>query len=231
MQFPGLPAKRAFALCLLAGARLAAQKAQPDFENDQAIVNAPHPGIDVPGFARKMHDHPLNRVMVYLHPGGELLHYRDGSTKVLKWQAGEVQWSPASGLHFSEIPSANPVFSGPMIVDIGIKKAGDPGKVASAALDPLRVDPKDCTLELENSQVRVIRVKLGPRRSVPLHEHVLNYLMVYITDGNVRETSSEGKAEVSPHKAGEFRWSGPSRQRVDNLNDKPFEAVVVEFRN
>src|ERR1035437_9463125 len=149
MPLLGLQTKRAFTLCLLAGAPLAAQKSQPDFENDQVIINEPHPGVEVPGFARKMHDHKLNRVMVYLHPGGELLHYRDGSTEDLKWQAGEVKWSLASGLHYSEIPKSldprvwdAPAFTGPMIVDIGIKKAGDPGKVASTALDALRVDPE-----------------------------------------------------------------------------------------
>jgi len=86
-------------------------------------------------------------------------------------------------------------------------------------------------LEFENSQVRVIRVKIGPRQSVPMHEHVLNHVVVYFTDQNVRETSSEGKAEVKRHKAGEFTWSGPTKHRIENLNDKPFEAAVVELKN
>ena len=93
--------------------------------------------------------------------------------------------------------------------DIGIKKPGDPGKVMSTALDPLRVDPKDYKLEFENSQVRVLRVKIGPRQSVPMHEYVLNHVVVYLTDQNVRETSPEGKAEVVQHKAGDFIWERP----------------------
>ena len=91
-------------LCLLAAARLSAQNAQPSFENDQVIINAPHPGVDVPGSTHKMHDHKLNRVMVYFHPGGEVLHYLDGHTVDLKWGANDVKWSPASGYHYSVIP-------------------------------------------------------------------------------------------------------------------------------
>jgi hypothetical protein len=208
-------------------ARSSLPEMQPDFENDQVIVNAPHP---------KMHDHKLNRVMIYAFRGGELLHFVDGHTVDLHWQAGEVKWSPAAGLHYSEVPPGyvppdSPPPNGVMGMDIGIKKAGDPGKVVSAALDPLRVDSREFTLEFENSQVRVIRVRMGPRRSAPMHEYVLNRVVFYLTDQNLRQTSPEGKAEVARHKAGDFSWDGFSKQKLDNLNDKPFEALVVEVKN
>jgi hypothetical protein len=208
-------------------ARNSPPEAQPDFENDQVVVNAPHP---------KMHDHKLNRVMIYAFRGGELLHYVDGHTVDLRWQAGDVTWSPASGLHYSETPPDHvfndpPPPNGVLGMDIGIKKAGDPTKVASTALDPLRVDPKDHTLEFENSQVRVIRVRIGPRQSVPMHEYVLNRVVFYLTDMNMRETSPEGAVRVTQHKAGDFSWDGPTRHAVENLNNRPFEALVVEVKN
>jgi hypothetical protein len=104
--------------------------------------------------------------------------------------------------------------------------------MASTALDPLRVDPQDFKLEFENPQVRVLRLKMGPRQSVPMHEYVLNRIVYYYTDQNVRETSPDGKAEVKQHKAGNWVWEGsPRKLKLDNLNDKPFEAIVVEFRN
>jgi len=106
------------------------------FENDQVILNAPHPGINIPGAAtgKNWHNHPLNRVMVYIHTGGEKLTYLDGSVADLKWQAGTVRWSPAEGYHYSELrpssirASGKPGIHHAMIVDIGIKKPGYPGK-------------------------------------------------------------------------------------------------------
>ncbi len=156
MQTLRLRLTAVIALCFIAVSKAPAQASHPVFENDQAIIPAPHPPVEVPGFPRQMHEHVLNRVMVYLHPGSEILHFRDGSTTFLKWQAGEVLWSPASGLHYSEIPAGNPTFSGPMIVMIGVKKPGAPGKEAGSAeagstLDPLRVDPQQCKLELFRS--------------------------------------------------------------------------------
>jgi hypothetical protein len=73
---------------------------------------------------------------------------------------------------------------------------------------------------------------MGPRQSVPMHEYVLNRIVYYYTDQNVRETSPEGKAEVKQHKAGNWVWEdSPRKLKLDNLNDQPFEAIVVEFRN
>ena len=210
----GVPPKPA------AGDSQAARK--PLFENDQVIINEPH---------AKMHVHKYNRVMIYASQGGEWLHYLDGHTEDLKWQAGEVKWSPASGLHYSEIPTTSEVPQGPGLLDIGIKKQGNPGKVTGTALDPLKVAPKDFTLVLENSQVRVLRLKLGPRQSVPMLEHTLNHVVYYLTDENVRETSPDGKAVVTQHKPGDFTWHGPSRHKIENLSDQPFQALVVEVKN
>ncbi len=220
-----------FALCFLAGV-LSAQRPQPSFENDQVIVDAPHPSVDVPGSTHKMHEHKLNRVMVYMHTGGENLHYLDGHTGVLKWKEGEVQWSPASGWHYSEIPPEldprvwkTPAFTGPMIVDIGIKKPGIPGKVLSA------FDPAFYKLELENSQVRVLRLKLAAHQSLPMEEHSVNRLVVCMVDQNVRETWGDGKTETLTHKAAEYTWENAGRSKLENLSDKPFEAVIVEFKS
>ena len=205
-------------LCLLAGAPLAAQNSQFAFENDQVLIKEKH---------GQPHDHKLNRVMIYIGASGETLHYLDGHDVVLKWGDRDIQWSPASGLHTSEMTNKNPI----QLIDIGLKKPGNPAKVAIAALDPLRVDPKDYKLELENSQVRVLRVKIGPRQSVPMHEFGLNYVAVYFTDQNLRETTPEGKAEVKRHQAGEFTWNGPSKHKIENLSDQPFEAALVEVKN
>jgi len=55
-------------------------------------------------------------------------------------------------------------------------------------------------------------------------------VIVYITDANVRETSPDGRAVVTQYKAGNFSWDVPSKHKGENLNDKPFGAVVAELR-
>lgn len=222
MRLLGFYTASAFASCLIAGAQPAAQNStqfsKPEFENDQVQILERH---------GQPHDHKLNRVMVYVTDGSEILHYPGGKDVVLKWRAGDVRWSPASGMHTSEITTKNPI----KLVDVGIKKAGNPAKVVNSALDALRVYPKDCKLEFESDQVRVIRLKVGPKQSVPMHENFLNRVVVYLTDQNVRETAPDGKTKVTQHKAGEYGLGGPSKHTLDNLSDKPYEAIIVELKD
>jgi hypothetical protein len=74
-------------------------------------------------------------------------------------------------------------------------------------------------------------VRIGPRRGAPMHEYVLNHVVVCLTDQNVRETPPAGKAAVAQRQAGDFAWSGPSKQKLENLSDKPLEEIVVELKN
>jgi quercetin dioxygenase-like cupin family protein len=116
------------------------------------------------------------------------------------------------------------------IIEVELKKPGTGAPVATGALDPVKVDKKHYKVELENDQVRVLRVKIGPHESTPLHEHSLNRVVAYLADQNFRVTT-DGKAEMVQHKAGEVSWGAPTKHKEENLSDKPFEVVVVEFKN
>jgi quercetin dioxygenase-like cupin family protein len=224
MRYPRFHTVRLLALFVAAEAGLFAQAPQTPLENDQVRVIQV---TDQPHAKTSPHEHKLNRVMIYLTPGRQEITPQGGKTAVLQFKAGDVKWSPASGMHVSEVTSSAPVG----IVEVEIKKEGDPGKTAQTALDPLKVDPKDYKLEFENSQVRVVRVKFGPHHAVPLHEHLLNRVVIYLTDQNGRMTTPDGKVDTAQHKAGEVSWGSPAKHKEENLNDKAFEAVVVELKN
>lgn len=193
-------------------------------ENDQVrVVEA----VDQPHSPSAPHEHKFNRVMVYLQPGSERITPVGGQPAILTWGAGEVKWSPAGGRHVSEVTSNAPV----TMIEIEIKKDGDAARKVTTALDPVKIDPQDYRLEFENSQVRVVRVKMAPHRAVPLHEHQLDRVVVYLTDQRTRITSADGKAETAEHKAGEASWGGPAKHREENLTGSPFEAIVVEVKN
>jgi quercetin dioxygenase-like cupin family protein len=192
-------------------------------DNDQARVVVAH---DQPHKKGAPHQHKVNRVMIYLQAGKQEF-VSDGKKSTLSWKAGDVKWSPAGGIHTSEIISDSPV----TMVEVEVKKPGDPSKRVTTPLDPVKVDGKDYKVEFENDQVRVLRVKFGPHQGAPMHEHQLNRVVVYLTDQNTRLTSPEGKVETTAHKAGEYSWGGPTKHKEENLLDTPFEGIVVEFKN
>jgi len=191
-------------------------------DNDQVkVLNV----VVQPHEKTRLHQHKVNRVMIYLQAGSQNFDYQNGKKSVLRFKAGEMKWSPAGGMHIAEITSDKPV----NIIEIELKKPGKPNAPRSA-LDPVKVDKKHYKVELENSQVRVVRVKIGPHEKTPLHEHSLNRVVTYITDQNIR-VITDGKPETLTHKAGEVSWGSPTKHMEENLNDEPFEGIVVELKN
>jgi oxalate decarboxylase/phosphoglucose isomerase-like protein (cupin superfamily) len=85
------------------------------FENDQVRVLKV---TDVVGAKSELHEHPYNRVMVYLNDGSMRITYEDGRVQNLNIKAGDVVWSPVSGKHVSENTGPKPL----TIVEIELKK-------------------------------------------------------------------------------------------------------------
>lgn len=214
---------RLLSLILIAGIPLFAQGNKPVLDNDQVRVLVV---TDQPYVETSLHDHKVNRVMVYLNAGKQEMT-QDGNKTLVEYKAGEAKWSAAGGMHQAEVVSATPL----QIVEVEIKKPGDPAKTIDTQLDPVKVDNQDYRLEFENSQVRVVRVKLAAHRKVPEHEHQLNRVVIYLTDQNASMTDSDGQTTTSQHKAGEVSWAGPTKHREENLMAKPFEAIAVELKN
>jgi len=211
-------------LLAAAAAALFAQESKVPIDNDQVRVLVVN---EQPHRKTRLHDHKVNRVMIYLEPGKQEFEYPESKKKnVLTWKAGEAKWSPAGEKHIAEIVSDKPV----TIVEVELKKPGDPAKKATGPLDPVKLDPREYKVVFENEQVRVLHVKIGPAASTPVHEHVLNRVVAYLSDQKLRVTSSDGKSDIVEHKAGDVSWGGPAKHKEENLNSTPFEVMVVELK-
>jgi quercetin dioxygenase-like cupin family protein len=136
MSIPKLSACCGIALLAAVTPHLAAQNRPPLIDNEQVRVLKV---TDQPHTKTPPHEHKLNRVMVYLDAGRQEITESGGRKSTMEWKAGEVRWSPAAGSHVAEIVSNAPV----SIIEVEIKKQGDPNKTATSALDPVKVDPKE----------------------------------------------------------------------------------------
>jgi len=194
------------------------------FENDQVKVVRALEKTHVKG---GFHEHKVNRVMVYLQAGRQRFEYKDGrKPAVFDYKAGEVKWSAPEGIHSPEVISDEPF----NIIEVELKKPGT-GKKITTKLDPLKLVPKNYKLEFENDQVRVYRGHMAPHESIPLHEHTLNRVSVFLADQNVQSTSPDGKSQVAQHKAGDAAWSPPNTHKEQNLNDSPLEIIIIEVKD
>ena len=221
MRFVTLP------LILATSAALSAQTApapaannRVPLENDDVrVVRA----LEKPHVKGRPHKHDENRVMIYLQ-GGTQEFIEGGKKTTLTYKAGDVLWSPATGMHEPTLLTDEPV----NIVEVLLKKPGG-GKKITTALDPLKVDTKHYKVEFENDQVRVIRTRFGPGEGAPLPEHQRNRVVVFLTDQNIRITGADS-AFTATNKAGEVSWGLPVKHSELNLNKTPFEAIMVELK-
>ncbi len=194
------------------------------FENDQVKTLR---AFEAPHVKGKFHDHKLNRVLVYLQPGRQRFEYQDGrKPEVFNYVAGEVKWSAADGMHSPENIGGQPF----NIIEVELKKPGT-GKKISSPLDPVKTDPKDYKVELENDQVRVIRAHIAPHQWTPMHAHTLNRVTVFLTDADILAVGEDGKQVTTHRKAGEAVWSAPQTHKEQNLSGQPFEVVAIEIKD
>jgi uncharacterized RmlC-like cupin family protein len=205
-------------------ASVLAAGAQTLVDNDQVRILKV---TDQPHSRNKPHEHKVNRVMIYLQSGRQEI-VSNGKATVSELKANEVKWSPATTApHTSEIVSDAPV----TMIEIELKKPGDPSKKVASALEPLKVDPKHAHLEFENPQVRVYRVRLDPKGKLAMHEHLVNKIAIDLSEVDENVTTADGKTNHVTGHPGDASFSGPVKHREENLSDKPTDVIVVELKN
>jgi uncharacterized RmlC-like cupin family protein len=198
-----------------------AAETPPAIENDQVRVLVV---TDQPNHKSQLHEHKVNRVMIYLDPGTDRITYEDGRVEDLKFRAGEVRWSPAGGKHTSENIGERPF----RVVEVELKNAGGP--FHPPALDTIKLWPKFFSIPIDNQQVRVLVARVPAGQKMELHEHALNRVLVNLTDQHFRVIDESGKSVEINAKAGGVHWAKPNRHSEENLSDQPFEGAVVEVK-
>jgi hypothetical protein len=89
-----------------------------------------------------------------------------------------------------------------------------------AHANPVAVDSKHYKVELENDQVRVLRIKYRAHDKSVLHGHP-NGVAVFLTDAHFKFSLPDGKTEEPKSKAGEIIWLEGGEYLPENLSEKP----------
>jgi quercetin dioxygenase-like cupin family protein len=101
---------------------------------------------------------------------------------------------------------------------------------AARAQDPVKVDPQHYKMEVDNAQVRVLRIHYGPHEKSVMHAHP-NAVIVFLTDGKMKFTMPDGKTTESDFKAGQTMWTPAGTHLPENLSDQPMEGILTELKS
>jgi hypothetical protein len=181
----------------------------PKLDSPQARVIVATLQPRTPSIART--GHATDRVLIYLDDG--VMTRKEGEqSATIEFHRGDVRWRPASGPYTAENISDHPI----RILEIDLKGAPS-GVDARSKLDPAAVDSKHYKVELENEQVRVLRVHYDAHEKGATHEHILNRVVVYLND-------------QPGAKADEVRMSGAMTHAEENASDRPADRIAVELK-
>lgn len=81
-------------------------------------------------------------------------------------------------------------------------------------------------VEIDNDQVQVLRMRLAPRATTPMHT-ITARVVVWITDANLQLTAPDGTKTVEHHKAGESGWVPGGAHVGTNLGERPIEFIAI----
>jgi hypothetical protein len=83
--------------------------------------------------------------------------------------------------------------------------------------------------EVDNDRVIVRRNIHAPHSITPLHSHRAG-VVVYLSDVHERTITPDGSSREVFHKAGDVIWAPARTHRLENLADKPIEAIEIELK-
>jgi len=98
-----------------------------------------------------------------------------------------------------------------------------------AVQDPVTVDPKHYKVELENEQVRVLRINYGAHEKSVMHSHP-DSVAIFQNEVHCRFTFPDGKTEEHNFRAGETLYTPAGSHLPENLSNQPLDLILVELK-
>jgi quercetin dioxygenase-like cupin family protein len=104
-----------------------------------------------------------------------------------------------------------------------------PTRPMPAGQDPAIVDSEHYKVELENENVRVLRIKYGPGEKSVMHGHPASVVM-FLNDASFRFTFPDGRVEDGTVTAGQVMYFDALEHLPENTGSEPFEVICVELK-
>jgi quercetin dioxygenase-like cupin family protein len=201
---------RATLIALLIGLAPAAAAAQ------KVTVEIDNPWVR----ASRVNLAPHEKLPAREYPASVIVYLTDNH----RHKTGETAYFPA-GARAEENTSEQPLEE--VVIEL---KTGAPTPVSPPiTLDPVKLDPKYHTVDLENERVRVLRTVLEPHIKSPTHQHP-PYVVVYVTELHTTMALSDGKLVDNIRRKGEVAWRDAMQHSTENIGNQTAMEIQVELK-
>ena len=103
------------------------------------------------------------------------------------------------------------------------------GPSSAWSQDLVTVAPDAAKVEYEDARVRVVRLRIAPNASLPMHDRPAR-VVIPLTPNDVRISHADGTASTTRTAANHAAWSEPTRRAVTNLANSTLENIIVELK-
>lgn len=102
--------------------------------------------------------------------------------------------------------------------------------IAVNAQDAIKIDPEHYKVELENDQVRVLRINYNAGESSKMHTHPEG-VAVFLTEHTASMKTGDGKTLKMQGNSGDVLWVDKTKHKPMNIGDNSFEVIQIELKN
>lgn len=180
-----------------------------------------------------MHKHGHDYLGVFLGDSDFLNTKADGQSAPAKIKDGEVRFAAAPVVHAVADNAATPFHN--ITIELMQPTTNEKACTESCSV-PVPCNSADktaCVSEeklMSADQWSVTRITIPAGATYPQHTHLANFLVIPLTDADLKVRNQDGPETEIKSKTGEVRWNNPVVHTITNAGSAPARVIVLEFR-
>ena len=172
-----------------------------------------------------MHRHRYDLVGVYLVGSAMKVTLLDGTSRESSVEPGFILYQPAGVTHIEEGVADPPRHA--ILTDI---KGGPVGAMANTSGYPAAFPRDGAKKAVDNDKVTIWEYAWPLGKPTGMHFHDKDLFAVFLSDGEIRSTTPDGKSVVAKVKRGDTRFSPRGNVHSEELVSGAARAVLTELK-
>lgn len=172
-----------------------------------------------------MHRHRYDLVGVYLVGSAIKVTLPDGTSRESTVEPGFILYQREGVTHVEEGMADIPRHA--ILTDI---KGGPIGAMANTSGYPAAFPRAGAKQAVDNEKVTIWEYAWTVGKSTGMHFHDKDTFAVFLSDGELKSTTPDGKSDVAKVKRGDTRFSPRGRVHAEELVSGAIRAVITELK-
>jgi hypothetical protein len=179
----------------------------------------------LPGVPEILNKHGRDFVTLYLTDGTFRISQEAGDTNLVEHRSGDATFTPRGSETSLTLASTKRA----RVFSVELKDHSPIMAVNTSKYPDAFPRPGSIKL-LENDRIVIWRNVWLPGIKTPMHYHSREAVVLYLDDGSLKSTSTEGEAVFAHYKRGMIKFFKADRTHSEELASEKESAVIIELK-